>query len=207
MLSQTLFFTTLLATIVSASSAGYTLNIPKNVVQCSNATYTFTAPSTSAGPLTAYVFTGCNDANDDPIATVENISGTQFTLPVNAVSGATLFWQLVDAAGNDYYSEDYYVGGNSGKDATDCEAQLKKNNQLAISITLPGSADAASDATPTTASYDAVANAAETAGTTTTTGLLGAGGAISNESGAGKMIAAPSTALFLGLIGATILAL
>jgi len=209
MLASTLFFVTLFSSLFTAGSA-LTCDQPKDLVQCSSSNLTW---SSGKGPYNVYVFTGCNDANEDPISTFIGITDTFVTWWVNTISGATVFFQVEDSTG-DFFSRDGYVGGNAN-DADQCTATIKQKGLESTTFTANPAAvvGGAAPATPTTQTssssvpgYDGVVNAEQTstssAAATSSAPVVKAAGAIS----AAGTNAAPSVSLALGLLGAALLA-
>ncbi|KAG8908343.1 hypothetical protein FRB99_007270 [Tulasnella sp. 403] len=118
MISSPLFFTTLIALSSVATVSALKANTPGSLVQCENATITWDGNNS---PFTVYVFTGCSDENDAPVAQFTNVNGNSVVWDVTGEPGSEVFFQVSDNAGNDSYSDDVTIQGNPNKDA--CNAQ------------------------------------------------------------------------------------
>ncbi|KAG9017987.1 hypothetical protein FRB90_012712 [Tulasnella sp. 427] len=168
MFSKSLVFTTLVATLFAASNvhALEALN-PKNPVQCKDITLEWNGEK---GPFNVYVFTGCSDDSDDPIATFTGVTGNSVTWPPTLYSGDTFFFQVEDSTGNDAFSDDAYLGGDADK-ISECKKEVAAAKAASASSDAPSSTDSASDNTPTTMSR---------ASSTTTPGPSGVANAASD---------------------------
>jgi len=209
MLASTLLFATLLSSLFTAGSASLSAITPTGLVQCATATLGWQG---GVGPYEVHVFTGCDDPNDEPLASWYGVTGTSTPWYVNGLSGYTIFLQISDSTGATVYSGDGYIGGNAGQAATTCEQHLQQSNLLTVSYNLTAdalaaaaSSSSAAGSLPTTQSIanGIVANAEATAtsGTPSPSGIKVAG-ALGNGAGTS---AAPSVELAIGLMGAALL--
>jgi len=176
MISSTLFFTTLFASLafVSADSTPVSITEP-NLIECTNTTITWTAGQ-SQGPWDFYLFTDCSDPSTDPIATFTAVTGNSVNWYNTLLSGKGLFAQLTDSNGNDYYSDDWYVGGNGNGSAqySACQASLS--------------------AVSTSSTATASLNAPTTLSKSSTTTAAGGGNGINNAAKAATAGSAAATA-------------
>jgi len=214
MLAFTLASATLVFSLFTAGSA-LTVDAPANAVQCAETTINWSA---GQGPYNVYVFTGCGDSDDAPLATFLNVVGTAQQWYVNAVSGATVFYQVEDSTGS-FFSPDGYIGGSSA-DSQTCKKHLKDANLETQSIDYSQSASSPSEnsngntngppsddpenSTPTTQSNPpavGVANAEQTPTPTPTPK-----GAIAGSIASGALLASPSSGLAILLLGVGLLA-
>jgi len=100
MLATTLSFATLLFSLFTAGSA-LTVDTPENIVQCQQATFSWSAGN---GPYNVDVFTSCDNSNDSPIVSFLNVAGTSADCVLPLVSGEGFFLAVTDTLGQVYYS-------------------------------------------------------------------------------------------------------
>jgi len=151
MISTSLIFTTLLASLSVVAADSLYVPTPTNLVQCANTTISW---SGGTGPYSVYVFTDCKDTNDDPIGQFLNVTSTNVTWWINQPSGAGIFVQVEDATGVDIFSNDGYIGGST-TDTSACMAEVSSLSQYSATHTATSSASSASSSSadiPTTLS-------------------------------------------------------
>lgn len=190
MFSTTLTFTTLFAAIAAVSAATnatapLVVNKPANVVQCANTVLSWTG---GKGPYNVYVFTDCQDARDDPVATFTNVTSTSVTWWTDLVSGDGFFTQVEDADGTDEYSDDAYVGGDAGAKASQCASSIS-------AVATSTSTSSVSGSVPTTMSNGAKVNAngvVNAASAPTVSAAVVTGSAVSTPNGAITLSARPA---------------
>jgi len=145
MFSNTLVFSTLAVSLyATAVSADLTVTKPTALVQCANTTLAWVG---GTGPYDVYVFTGCEDDNDDPIATIQNVAGLSTTWWVNEYSGEGVLVEVVDSTGASAFSDEAYVGGDAS-DIDQCKTKIKAVEAAAS----PSTTASGSGSLPTTAS-------------------------------------------------------
>ncbi|KAG8927484.1 hypothetical protein FRC02_008107 [Tulasnella sp. 418] len=137
MFSRTLVFTTLVA-FLGAVNAQDDITHSSPVVQCKKVTFNIESVKK---PATMYIFTGCEDERDAPIAEVGNIQNDTAKWNVAVPAGNWLFAQFTGEDGKDFYTDEFVVTGDP-KLADACIGEI-----AAKSIAKTATTSAASTAT------------------------------------------------------------
>jgi len=218
MTASTLFFATLLSSLFALTTAGSAITVTPltGLVQCANATIKW---SGGAAPFNVFCYTGCSDPNDNPIASWYNMPTSSAEWYVNVPSGTDVFCEVTDATGDDAFTPDAYVGGNSGQDETTCTQHIKDANlgTTSYTYTAPAGTDSTDStgtpATPPASDGSIDAGTVANAGTNSDGTDNGDSGNTSQPPTVGGSLASagvivvPSLGLGVTLIGAGLLAL
>jgi len=155
MFSNTLIFSTLIASLYAASASAddFSANKPTGLVQCAKTTLSWTG---GAGPYDVYVFTGCEDDNEDPIFTATGVTGNSVDWEVTEVSGKGMLFEVVDSTNESVFAEESYIGGDASASAA-CAAKISE--WAASTVSVSSTASVAGPTTMSGASGDGVANA------------------------------------------------
>jgi len=214
MISTSLIFTTLLASLsVAAAADTLYVNTPSAPVQCANTTISWTG---GTGPYSVYVFTDCSNSDEDPIGQYLNVTGNSVTWWVTQPSGAGIFVQVEDATGLDVFSNDAYIGGST-TDTAACMASVSSVSQYSATHTTSSSASTTSSAsadipstlsghTTTTAGSGNVANVAKD-GSSTRASTAAATGSIAPAPNSASGIAVRPLEIGAGLLALGLAAL
>jgi len=144
MFSSTLVFSTLIASLYAIDPPAFIANKPTDLVQCTNSTLSW---SGGTGPYDIYIYTGCEDPNEDPIFTQEGVTDTSIVWYDTLLSGKGMLFEVEDSTGATAFADEAYVGGDASKSAA-CAATLKTEASQSSSSVASMSATSTSTSTP-----------------------------------------------------------